>query len=815
MKFLMVVPRYSSRPFDHYAFPLGLAYISSTLKELGHQVNVLNLNEYYADAMTDSGRYLRMLLEREFRKQDYDVVCTGSISPFFDAVKMIINTAKMLSPRIRTIVGGGLISSEPEVALRASGADFGVIGEGEEAIAELVSEMAGSRRFADIKGLVWRNEDNQIELNPERKSLKNLDSIPFPDYEGFRLERYVACQMPDDHQSWYPYDHPKLVPILTSRSCPFQCSFCYHPAGSVYRQRSLDNVFTEIDLLVNNYDVNMLGVYDEVLGTDKKRVEEFCARVKPYDLKWFAQLRVDKVDREMLDCMKDSGCCLLSYGLESASDRVLKSMRKHITRVQIENALELTSEAGIQIQGNFIFGDKAETWETFEETIGWWKQNLRHKINLSRIVPFQGSPLYEYGIHRGLIDRNCLDKYLEGGCGRLYEVNLTGMSDAEWKTVSDLVDIYSSEYGRVPCRVFSSHRDGFHAKRGPHFTLEVECPQCRQRTTLSSMHYAFPFNAHKSMRIGVGCRKCYQRFDLVPYEYEERLLSFVQQGAESFAMLGGGERGRLLLNTSINFNERIRAIIDDHRGGMVSEANGIEVAPLESLSGLAGKVDAVIVFRRYHDPWINQTLRQLEESGVKICRFEDVFEDILTTPVSDLGMIGDSEEIITRVRETFDRGAWALSEKRLDEACFIFLGLTHHFPELVQAHLALAEAALAMGDLSLATDAAMTADNHVPNDPQILALMAKIQVMTQEPDLRRPLCLRIVESNAVSPNDTTDAFFNLIATAVQNNNMVEATRYFSKYRNRLPKNEQIDEDIRKIAELLKSAGEAEADFSGY
>jgi len=310
--------------------------------------------------------------------------------------------------------------------------------------------------------------------------------------------------------------------MISSRSCPYNCTFCFHPIGKKYRQRSLDDFFKEAEYLIDKYNMNMLMLLDELFGVHPERVKEFCRRIKPYNLKWVAAMRVDIVTEEMLDMMKDAGCSTISYGLESANDVILKSMKKHIKLSQIENALELTYRAKVGIQGNFIFGDQAETWETANQTLQWWFNNRKYLINLSGVRAYPGTELYYKALEKGLIKDKI--KFIEAECPFL---NWTEMSNEELAEYSRLQRYYRIKYNRFPVRMLSCKKEGVDPYKGPFYAIKVKCPHCHKIIEYKNMH---------KMGIGIGmtqcgcrvaCRECNQRFDLLHFmPFKLRLKKF-------------------------------------------------------------------------------------------------------------------------------------------------------------------------------------------------------------------------------------------------------------------------------------------------
>ena len=422
-----------------------------------------------------------MLIERAFTRRPYDIVCTGGISAFYDIIKAIVEQSKALKPQITAVIGGGLVSSEPILILENIDADFGVIGEGEETIVELVSEIAGQRHFNNIKGIIYRDSLKKIVQTTARPPIDDINSLPFPDYEGFDLETYLR-QLPSDLHGEFKRDHPRALPILASRSCPFKCSFCFHPVGNKYRQRSIDSVFSEIDFLVSRYKINTLVILDELFGFNREYLLEFCRRIKQYGLDFIVQLHVSQANSETIRLLKDAGCLYISYGIESASNVVLKSMRKHSTVAQIENALELTYNAHIQIQGNFIFGDAGETSETVAETFAWWHKNRRYLINLSKVMAYPGSELWDRATEKKIIT-NKID-FIVNQCGRLFPLNLSQLSSAEANKLMRIIE-HTDFYFRMPGKVLSCAVERFDYKKRTIYSLKAQCPHCGEVVFLS------------------------------------------------------------------------------------------------------------------------------------------------------------------------------------------------------------------------------------------------------------------------------------------------------------------------------------------
>ncbi len=415
MKYLIVMPKGSARgQTTHLSiFPIGIAYVSASLKQAGYAVFTANLDYYEGDNYS--------ILSNLLLSNQIDVLCTGGLSRDYNKIKEVLDTARKINPKLITVVGGGIISSDPEPAMRVLGADFGVIGEGEITMCELAGALDNGLPPNNVNGLIYRDTEGALVFTPPRKESGDIDNIPLPDYDGFDYAEYT-----------------KLCGglIVGSRSCPFNCTYCFHPSGTIYRQRSLNSIFKEIDYQVEHYKITSLGLSDELFANNRKRILEFCDRIKPYGLTWACALRVCDVDLEMLKQLRAAGCETICYGLESADNSVLKSMRKNITVEQIECALEWSYEANIRVDAQFIFGDIAEDMNTVATTFDfWWRHNMKTQINLNMIIAFPGSYLYKHACKVGLIKDK--EQFLKDGCPL---INVSKLSDTQYNELFSLTE---------------------------------------------------------------------------------------------------------------------------------------------------------------------------------------------------------------------------------------------------------------------------------------------------------------------------------------------------------------------------------------
>lgn len=467
LNYLIVMPRFVDKIGEWYNFPLGIPYVSSSLKKSGFNVYTLNLNNMEG-TISD-------VLRKDIREKDIDVVMTGGLSFQYNAIKSIIHIAKNIKPNLITIVGGGIITSAPEAAMEAlEFVDYGVIGEGEITSCELCCALEADDAKDKIDGIIYKQADRYHRTN-SRKEIAELDTIAYPDYKGFGFDiimNMVACMQ--------GINESNAITMLSSRSCPFQCTFCFHSSGQKYRQRSLDSFFRELDFLVQEYGVKYIFIADELFAYNMDRVKEFCMRIKQYDVKWWAQFRVSDVTADLVDLLKDSNCATMGFGLESADNRILKSMKKGITIDQTEKALQLVYEAGIAIQGGFIFGDVEETLETAKNTLEWWKEHSHYGATLNFITTFPGTALYNFACKNGIIKDEV--EFIKQGCPT---INVSKMSQEEIAWLSEQIIMLPQAILEEPKDIKDVHIDYNNAN----ISFNGNCVHCGFRNNWKNIRF--------------------------------------------------------------------------------------------------------------------------------------------------------------------------------------------------------------------------------------------------------------------------------------------------------------------------------------
>ncbi len=505
MKILLVMPHlvrdYSTSSVEDtdnvdytwYVPAHGIMYVSSYLKSLDFDVTSLNLNHYPYDK-----------IDSVLKENNFDVVCTGGLFTHMQQFEEIVFLAKKYNKNVKTIVGGPVATAHPEFAIDALKADFLVLGEGEHTTAELLSAIKTKAEYRDVKGIAYKKNDRFIQTGI-REPITDLDKLPFPDYAGFEYGYYLDNYTnPAYEKTIYLNDNLRSAGIVAGRDCPGKCTFCFRITGGKLRVRSVENVMEEIEFLVDTYGLNDLTILDDVFAIKKSRVYDFCERIKPLNLNWACQLRVPGVDEPLLTAMKNSGCYFISYGFESASNKVLKSMKKGITREQIENVIPITRKAKITFQANFIFGDPVETLETARETLHFVQKYKWLYLGLLFIKPFPGAPLYHDLIESDSI-KNLRFFWINSAYDEGFKyINMTSMNDDEMRLLNAMVYVERMDKNYYKATNVSKLKD-------KEFRLKLQCPVCKKKI--------MDFKTDKALLL--ACPHCFMRSHIDPVDLAE------------------------------------------------------------------------------------------------------------------------------------------------------------------------------------------------------------------------------------------------------------------------------------------------------
>ena len=385
MKILLINPPQVTR---YPQPPLGLAMIAAVLEKNGYLVKILDL-----PALGFSENSVPAII----RQEKPDVVGITAMTPTINLAISAAKKVKESDSNATVVLGGAHATILPEGTLQnAPEVDIIVRGEGEQTMLELVKVLendAGS--ISQVSGITYR-QGTYIRSNPPRPPISDLDALPFPAFHLLPVGKY-RLHPPFGRRS-------PVMPIITSRGCPYRCIFCSKDIfGRKYRGNSSAYVADEIQLLIEKFGVKEIKFYDDVFTLDRKRVIAICMQLKEQgiDIPWTCETRVNLVDGELLRVMKDAGCYMIAYGVESGNQGILNNLKKDITLERAIEAFKLTQEAEIETVAYFMIGSPGETPRTVKETIEFGKRLDPDFAQFSITTPYPGTELYRLAAQEG------------------------------------------------------------------------------------------------------------------------------------------------------------------------------------------------------------------------------------------------------------------------------------------------------------------------------------------------------------------------------------------------------------------------------
>ena len=389
MKILLIQPNYDAHVIHP---PLGLGYLASFLRNKKHEVSIF-------DGTLKNASIQNFVTAVE--KFGPDLVGISVLTRGYKQAKEIIGALKSRFKNLQIVIGGAQLSAAPEEVMKDLKADFGVVGEGEITLWELVEETSGrdkddkkDRGLTKINGLVFRDDKGRIRINQPRQLIDDLDSLPFPAWDLMPPKKYRIAPVLEPAKAF------PVAPIITSRGCPYNCSFCASRIiwGRRIRFRSPENVLKEIEILKSEFGVKEIHFADDNFTMDIKRAEKICDLMvkKKIGLPWQCPngVRIDRLTLLLLKKMKKAGCYALGLGIESGNQAILKKVNKNLDLRIVPRVLDNLKKTGIESYGFFILGLPGETRKTIEETINFALKHPFDRAWFNIFTPYPGSPAF-------------------------------------------------------------------------------------------------------------------------------------------------------------------------------------------------------------------------------------------------------------------------------------------------------------------------------------------------------------------------------------------------------------------------------------
>ena len=360
--------------------PLGLGYIAAVLEREEIPVVII-------DAAVERIS-ISALIDR-INRFEPDVIGITATTNLFDSAVEAARILKENFSNAQLVIGGPHVSANPQHALSFECFDLGIKGEGEITFLELLRALDRNEALDRIKGLVLRRED-RVFLTQDREFIEDLDSLPFPARHLLPMERYRP--QPNDQ-----YSLPKLG-MITSRGCPYSCIFCDKSIFTKrYRSFSAAYIVSEMEHLIDKYGARDIAFLDSTFTVSHERVEGIIDEMKRCNVRvnWTCTVRADVATKELLMKMKEAGCWRIRLGVESGNKKVLKFIKKGITKEQVKNVTQWAHQIGLRPKGFFMVGHPVDTKASIEETIRFAKSLPFKDITVQMNTPMMNTPQHD------------------------------------------------------------------------------------------------------------------------------------------------------------------------------------------------------------------------------------------------------------------------------------------------------------------------------------------------------------------------------------------------------------------------------------
>jgi len=379
--------------FHGHMVPLGYLYVVAALKEAGFQTVAVE-----SDAGEEAGT---KTLAEAIDATGAELVVTGTSYKFhnncpsstIESAMAVARAAKESDPGRRVLLIGPLNAALYDSLLKEPAVDAAALGEPEGICADVAAAVRDGKPWCDIPGLALRGPDGAAMTGI--REYPDPDALPFPDRDAIDFKEHIA----------HSYFSPQTTEVLTSRGCPFNCSYCFGArtsrrnsvnSGAPFRGASPERVVEEIGLLYDRWGVRGIKFSDVEFCASSARVENICSLIlaKGYkDLRWRAVTHAKSVKPELLKLMRSAGCANIYYGVESGDDRMLRVMNKKAALEDVREAFRRTREAGIKPEASFLLGVPGETEESAENTIRFSMEIMPFVATFHVFLPYPGIPL--------------------------------------------------------------------------------------------------------------------------------------------------------------------------------------------------------------------------------------------------------------------------------------------------------------------------------------------------------------------------------------------------------------------------------------
>ena len=361
--------------------PVGILSLAAWLEQHGHPTAVHDCLGPGAPAGLEANAQIILATEP-------DLVGFSATTPGFLEAVDLTSALKARKPELRVVVGNVHASSLGAVLLEHfPEIDYLCVGEGEGPLLDL----AEGRRAGDIPNLIFRDGD-RVVANPRRPRIADLDQLPFPAYEK------LAGFPQGYHLPLFSYRRRWGATMITSRGCPYTCSFCDRTVFEhLYRYNSAAYIYEQMRHLRDHFGVRHINFYDDLFTAQEARVQELCARLidRPLGMEFNCAVRTGHTSAELLRLLRRAGALMVSLGIESADPAMMRRHKAGVTLEAVRETVAKIHAAGLRAKGLFIFGLPGETPATIQTTSDFILSLDLDEMNLTKFSPMYGAPLWD------------------------------------------------------------------------------------------------------------------------------------------------------------------------------------------------------------------------------------------------------------------------------------------------------------------------------------------------------------------------------------------------------------------------------------
>jgi radical SAM superfamily enzyme YgiQ (UPF0313 family) len=375
--------------------PLGIMYVASFIRAFDKDCEIL-LIDAVAEKLDHAG------IQRRLESFAPDVVGVSCWTFSLVDSLQVAERAKHRDPRVITCLGGPHVTIYPLETAAFPAVDFAITGDGERAFTMLIRELRTTRRYESVPNLFYK-ESGAVRSGPIARREDDLDALPHPDRSLTPLDQYTSL----------PDGGAKITTMVTSRGCPFQCTFCFQQ-GTRWRYRSVENIISEIAQCAS-LGIRKILFFDETFTVNRKRVLQLCGELEKRNLpiRWSCRSRVDTIDEEMMDAMVRAGCTRISFGVESGDDEVLRRLNKKISIDQARRVFSAARERRITTLADFMIGCPGETRQETMRSIELAVDLEPDYVQFTQLTLFPATPLYREALASGVVPRDVWKEYAE------------------------------------------------------------------------------------------------------------------------------------------------------------------------------------------------------------------------------------------------------------------------------------------------------------------------------------------------------------------------------------------------------------------